>query len=125
MKRLLIAAAALALMATASQARMRHDRVCDIAQDKADNEKLNPPGGNYFRFGTCNGIEEEADAAPGWGLDGGTLSTAGIRRIEKEKYSAPILTLMKTRKTAGVEDGRPPRKPAPRGDVLLRNINRL
>ena len=56
MKRLMIAAAALALMATASHAHMPHNRPCDIAQDENDSSKLNPPGGNAVMFGLCGGV---------------------------------------------------------------------
>jgi len=53
---------------TASHVRMRHDRPCDIAQDKADPVKLNSPGGNAIRFGLCAGIE---DSPAGYSSNGG------------------------------------------------------
>jgi len=70
MKRLMIAVAVLALMATTSHARMRHDRPCDIAQDKADPVKLNPPGGNGILFYPCDGVKDapigDRAGRPGW-----------------------------------------------------------
>ena len=66
MKRLLMAAAALALMATASHADMPHNRPCDKAQDNPGN--LNPEGGNAIMFGSCNGTD---DAPVGQGLGEG------------------------------------------------------
>ncbi len=45
-------------LAIVSRVRMRHDRPCDIAQDKADPAKLNSPGGNAIMFGLCGGIRD-------------------------------------------------------------------
>ena len=58
------AAAVFTLMATASHARMRHDRPCDKAQDHPDYKKLNPEGGNAIRFGLCY---DPIDAPAGYG----------------------------------------------------------
>jgi hypothetical protein len=59
MKRLLIIAAALALMTTAADAHMRHDRVCDIAQERVDPTTYNPEGGNAVMFGKCETTIED------------------------------------------------------------------
>jgi hypothetical protein len=48
----------LLVLATPAHARMRHDRVCDIAQEKIDPTDYNPRGGNYIRFGKCGPIDD-------------------------------------------------------------------
>ncbi|SRR5258706_7784981 len=56
-----VSVVALLILTVPAQARMRHDRICDFAQDRADllnRSYYNPEGGNAVMFGTCRSIED-------------------------------------------------------------------
>lgn len=50
-----IIVAVLLVLAVPANAEMRHDRICDLAQD-SDKVTLNRPGWNAIRFGKCTKI---------------------------------------------------------------------
>ena len=53
----LIVASALLVLAVPANARMRHDRPCDLVQDKFEvfSPIYNPDHAHFVRFGTCEG----------------------------------------------------------------------
>jgi hypothetical protein len=48
----------LLVLAAPAHARMRHDRICDLAQDRFDAINYNPNGGNAVRLGKCVKVED-------------------------------------------------------------------
>jgi hypothetical protein len=57
-KTMLLAAVFLIGTTGIANAGMRHDRRCDVAQEKSTAEELNPGGGNAVMFGPCGGVKD-------------------------------------------------------------------
>ena len=97
MKHLIIA---LLLLASPADAGMRHDRVCDIAQDKAValHRLYNPESSHFVRFGKCSALNDipvgdTASLAGYWnGLSCGYQAYRKGKKLNDSPYKNSELT---------------------------------
>jgi hypothetical protein len=54
----LLATIFLASGAAAREPKVRHDRLCDLAQDHLEKFNWNPSGGNAVQFGNCEEVQQ-------------------------------------------------------------------
>ena len=98
MKRVLVSFIILGVLLTASEAKLRHDRKCDIVQDHWELYDFNPEGGNAIMFGGCGEVMytepfDDPPRASWWGsFSCGYLAYRDDKKRDGSPYGNKLLT---------------------------------